>query len=255
MGAILALLTSCAAPRDLGGPDPTLRGQWELQTATDAAGPIPLANQLVTLTIDGDTTTTGRSTCGDYRARVYGDVEALSITATLPRIAHCGIQAQEDIERRYLADLNQVHTGSLSGAVLDLLADGIDLHYQRALAVPLNLVVNRSWRLTAAHTDSYYGSANATVVDLGGATLRFAGNGILTGTTGCHRFTAKYIENAGEIVAQHLVEHPFGRCTGEGRTADDDILTVVDDGFTFFSESGALNISSPRAELTLSFVD
>src|SRR5580704_4054196 len=96
--ALALMLASCASPQDDGGPDPGLRGQWELQSATDAGGQIPLANQLISLTIDGDNTTTGRSTCSDYRAHVYGSISNLWVTATLPRAENCGIQAQEDIE-------------------------------------------------------------------------------------------------------------------------------------------------------------
>ena len=60
--AIVLLLASCAAPKDQGGPDPGIRGQWELLSAKDAGGTIPLANQLISLTIDGDNSTSGRST-------------------------------------------------------------------------------------------------------------------------------------------------------------------------------------------------
>ena len=47
LGVLLVLLSACSGPRDEGGPDPGLRGEWELQSATDAGGNIPLANQLI----------------------------------------------------------------------------------------------------------------------------------------------------------------------------------------------------------------
>ncbi len=253
--ACALLLSSCATPVDEGGPDPGLRGQWELQSATDAAGAIPLANQLISLTIDGDTTTTGRSTCSDYRAHVYGTVSNLWVTATLPRAENCGIQAQEDIEHRYIADLGQVRTATLVGGVLDLIAPGIDLRFARALAVPTTLIVKRTWHLTTVRSDSYYGNSNSAWVNIGGATLRLDPDGTMTGTTGCHSFTATYTQNAGEIVAAHLVVRSAGECTSTSPTADAVVLQVVKAGFTFFSESGALSISSPRAQLTLDFVD
>lgn len=252
---VALLLASCASPGDEGGPDPGLRGEWELQSATDVGGAIPLANQLISLTINGDNSTTGRSTCSDYRAHVYGSVSTLWVTATLPRAENCGIQVQEDIEHRYINDLNQVRTSTLAGGVLDLLAPGIDLRFARALAVPTTLVVDRTWRLTTARADSYYGNSSSASVSISGATLRLNRNGTLIGTTGCHRFTALYLQNAGEIVVQRLVEHPSGTCAGASSTADVMLLQVVRSGFTFFSESGALSISSPRVELTLDFVD
>ena len=206
--------------------------------------------------IDGDNTTTGRSTCSDYRAHVYGSASSLWVTATLPRAQHCGTQVQLDIERRYIDDLNQVRSGVITGGVLDLLAPGgIDLRYQRALAVPLNLVVNHTWKLATVAPDSYYATANPTAVAETGATLRFSENGTLAGVTGCRTFTANYVQNAGEIVTSHLVARASGRCTDYDQAADTHVLDVVGSGFTFLSGLGGLKISSPRAELALAFID
>jgi heat shock protein HslJ len=252
---ILLLLTSCAQPKDQGGPDPGIRGQWELLSATDTGGTIPLANQLISLTIDRDNTTTGRSTCSDYRAHLYGTDSSLWVTATLPREQHCGIQAQLDIEQRYIDDLNQVRSGFVTGGVLDLLAPGIDLRYQRALVLPLNFVVNHTWKLATVAPDSYYATANPTPIAEIGATLRFNKNGTLTGKTGCRTFSANYIQNAGEIVTDHLVAHAGGPCTETEQAADTHILDVLGSGFTFLSGLGGLKLSSPRAELALAFVD
>jgi heat shock protein HslJ len=253
--AIALLLASCAPTRDEGGPDPVLRGQWQLQKATDADGEIPLANQLITLTIDKDATTAGRSTCSSYRAHVYGSASALWVTASIPQPQHCGIEAQHDLEHRYIEALGRVHTATVSGGVLHLLAPGIDLQFERALALPLTYLVGHTWRLTAIRADSYYSAADPESVSIGGATLRFGGDGELTGRTGCHTFTGHYLENAGEIVVHHLRERAAGGCRGKSPTADASVLQVIAAGVTFVSESGALSISSPSAQLTLDFVD
>ncbi|HEX4443305.1 MAG TPA: META domain-containing protein [Galbitalea sp.] len=249
------LLAGCSSPRDEGGPDPAMRGQWELISATDGAGPISLANQLISLTIAGDNTTAGRSTCSDYTARVYGTQENLWITTTLPRAEHCGIQAQQDIEQRYIADLNRVRSSTVVGGVLDLLAPGVDLRYQRALAVPLGLVVDRTWNLATVSADSYYATANPTPVPQKGASIHLTRNGELGGTTGCRRFTAKYTENAGEIVISKFSYQLHGRCTENDEAADTYVISVIEAGFTFISGIGQLSVSSPRAEISLGFVD
>ncbi|HEY1529798.1 MAG TPA: hypothetical protein VGF80_03215 [Galbitalea sp.] len=260
-GALLLVLTSCAAPRDEGGPDPGLRGEWELQSGTDAGGAIPLANQLISLTIDGDNSTTGRSTCSDYTAHIYGNVSTLWVTAKLPEVENCGIQAQLDIERRYIGDLNQIRTSTLSGGVLHLLAPGIDLQYQKALAVPLDLIVGHTWKLATVAADSYYATANPTPIPLTGASIRFSKDGLLAGETACGPFSGKYVENAGEIVVSRLEKNGSlladgdGRCIGSAQTADVNLFQVLNSGFTFLSGVGGLKISSPRAELTLGFVD
>jgi heat shock protein HslJ len=254
-GALLLLLASCATPTDQGGPDPGLRGQWELQSATDEGGAIPLANQLITLTIDGDNTTTGRSTCSDYTAHVYGSVSSLWVTASLPRVQNCGIQVQQDIEFRYINDLNQVRTSTITDGVLHLLAPGIDLQFHRALTIPLTLVVDRTWNLATVAPDSYYATATSVPDTETGATLRFSRDGTLTGRTSCNTFTARYEQNAGEIVVSHLTQKNTGCGRTEGSAAQTHLLLVLNSGFTFLSGAGALTISSPRAELSLGFVD
>jgi len=260
-GVVLLMLVSCAGSGDEGGPDPGLRGQWQLQEATDEGGTIPLANQLITLTIDGDTTTTGRSTCSDYIAHVYGNVSTLWVTATLPSVQNCGSQIQQDIELRYMNDLNRVRTSTLTGGVLHLLAPGVDLGFHRALHVPLDLVVGHDWKLSSVAPDSYYATANPTPTPESGATLRFATNGWLSGRTLCTAFTAHYLENAGEIVISKLkrqlrtrVDGKFA-CVASARTADAHVFDVLTSGFTFLSGGGALKLTSPRAELSLGFVD
>jgi hypothetical protein len=252
-GIILLLVSSCAAAPDEGGPDPGLRGQWELQSATDGDGAIPLANQLISLTIEGDNSTRGRSTCSDYTAHVYGNVSTLWVTATLPRVQNCGIQIQQDIEVRYINDLNRVRTSTLTGGVLNLLAPGIDLQYHRALNVPLTLIVGHDWRLASVAPDSYYATSNPTPVAETGATLRFSKRGTLTGKTGCTTFTANYAENAGEIVISHLKQR-LHACIGEAQAAYTHVVSVLTTGFTF-ADGAELNLSSPRAELSLAFVD
>jgi heat shock protein HslJ len=255
VGAILLLLAACASPRDEGGPDPGLRGQWELQSATDQSGTIPLANQLISLTIDGDNSTAGRSTCSDYTAHVYGNVSTLWVTASLPTAQNCGTEIQQAIEYRYITDLNQVRTSTLTGGVLHLLAPGIDLQFHRALTVPLELVVGKTWNLATVAPDSYYATTNPIPEQETGASIRFSPDGTLTGKTSCNTFTARYKQNAGEIVVNKLSQRSNGCSGAEASAAQTHLLLVLTSGFTFLSGVSDLKISSPRAELSLGFVD
>jgi heat shock protein HslJ len=253
--AILLLLTSCAAPQDEGGPDPGLRGEWELQTATDHNGAIPLINQRISLTIAGDNSTSGRSSCSDYRARVYGSLSTLWVRATVTRALHCASPAQQAIERRYLDALNRVRTSILNGGVLDLLAPGIDLHFQRAIIVPLTLVVGHTWRLTTIGDDPYAATTRQTLHLATGATVRFSPNGEVAGSTGCSSFSGRFTQNAGEIVVSRLQHQLMGRCLGSQNDVDARVLAVLRSGFTFTSAIGELAIASPRAGVALSFID
>lgn len=248
-------LGGCTSTRDNGGPDPALRGQWQLLSAKDAAGRIPLANQLITLTIASDKNTNGRSTCTDYTARILGPSTNLWVTAKLPMAEHCGIQAQQDIEHRYITDLGQVRSAQLTanGGILDLVAPGIQLEYQRALVIPLNLIVSQTWSLVSANADSYYSNPNPTIVPATGANLYFGTDGILTGSTACQQFVARYAENAGELVVTRMDIHNEGPCSNTQLTDAGYLMSVIQSGFTFLTRRNQLLLSSPRAELTLTF--
>jgi heat shock protein HslJ len=246
-------LASCASSGDQGGPDPQLRGQWELQTATDAAGTIPIRNQLISLTIAEDDSTYGRSTCSDYRAKVFGSVGALWITATLPKVENCGTQIQQDIEERYINDLNQVRFASVTGGLLDLTGPNLSLHFQRALNVPPTLVTDRNWYLQVVMPDSYYGPSDLAPIPAIGATLRFNSNRTMSGSTSCSRFGAHWEQNAGEIVLSGMTLEPTSSCDETQLGVDSYVLRVIKSGFGFQSENGQLQLVSPRAELRLQF--
>ena len=254
-GAVVLSLASCAAPRGQGGPDPTLRGQWQLKSASDSFGPIALANQLISLTIDGDSTTSGRSSCSDYTAHIYGTVSTLWVTATVPHAETCVATGQKYIEHRYLKDLNQVRTSTVTGGMLHLLGPDIDLKYHRSLAVPLDLVLNHAWKLTSVTPDGFYPSPTVLPEARTGANLLFSAHGFLIGETRCNLFTANYVENAGEVVTTRLVQHSKPGCDAAAQYTDARVMSVLTSGFTFFSGLGVLSITSPRAGLSLSFID
>jgi len=254
LAALSLALAGCASPVDHGGPDPSIRGQWELLSGKDSEGAIPLANQRISLTIAGDTDTTGRSTCSDYTARIYGTDSRLWVTATLPPDQDCGIQAQQDIEQRYIAALGEVRASTVTGGVMDLLGAGVDLKFQKALAVPLTLVVDRTWELATVAADSYYATSNPTPVTQTGASMRLTDRGKISGVTGCRRFSADYVENAGEIVVSRFRSVMRGAdCSGNAQAGDTSLISVLLSGFTFISGNGQLTIASPRAEIALGF--
>jgi heat shock protein HslJ len=264
--AVLALaLTGCTAPSTVGGPEPAMRGQWQLLSGMDAAGTIPLDNQIVSLTINDENSTTGRSTCSNYSARIFGTMANLWVKPKLPRAEHCGVQAQQDIEHRYIADLGQVRYSTVTEGVLDLLAPGVDLRYQKALTVPLTLVTDRTWYLWTAAAYSYGATANATPVYFAApnptpdprteATVSFGANGAVRADTGCRVITADYTQNAGELVVSRFKYRPSGHCTDNDVQADTYLVGVLQGGFTFLSGAGQLVLKSPRAEIEVTLVN
>lgn len=255
-GAVLLLLASCAAPRSDGGPDPTLRGQWQLLNGSDSFGSIALANQLISLSINGDNTTSGRSTCSDYTAHVYGTVSDLWVTTEIPHPGVCAVRAQKSIEQRYFTDLNQVRTSTITGGVLHLLGPDIDLQFHRSLAVPLgNLVLDHAWKLASVSPDPLIAGPRVLPHTETGANLQLSEKGFMIGETRCNLFTATYSQNAGEVVLSRLIQHSKPGCDLASQKTDERVMAVLTSGFTFFSSVGELTLTSPRAGLTLTFVD
>ncbi len=255
VSTVLLMLTSCSTPQGGGGSDPGLRGQWQLESASDSFGPIALANQLISLTIDGDATTSGRSSCSDYTAHVYGTVTSMWVTTTVPHAGSCVVAAQKYIEHRYLKDLGQVRTSTITGGVLHLLGPDIDLRYHRALSIPLGLMEGHQWKLTTVSPDELNPGPKVLPKAEPGANLLFSAHGFMIGETRCNLFTAKYTENAGEVVTSNLVQHSKPGCDAVSQKTDGRVMSVLTSGFTFLSGGGFLTLTSPRAGLTLGFVD
>jgi hypothetical protein len=261
IAAAIALLTAtalagCASAGDRGGPDPGLRGEWVLASATDGGGSIALLNQYITLTIAGDTSTTGRSACSDYRARFFGTLSSLWVTATLPRNIDCGTALQQTLELRYIAALNQVRSATVVGGVLDLTAPGVDLHYERALRYPTALLLDREWALqSVAPLNLQTGQKDETVPDQG-ASLRFSKTGALAVETECASITAHYFQNAGQIVADHIIVKTAPTCSsGHDGAIEDYLVRLVDSAFTFRAIKGEMTLTSNRVGVTLGFAE
>ena len=257
LAAAALLLAGCAPARDVGGPDPQLRGQWELESAKDAAGKLALADQRITLTIGSDTTTSGRSSCSDYTARVFGTTSGLWVDPTLPKETNCRTGSQKLLETRYIRDLRSVHYGAISSGVLTLRAAKVTLVFSRALKIPLTLMTNRVWTIESITLDT-----STTAPDLlehapvaaSGATIMFSKSGTLSGSDGCRGFSAQYTENAGEIVIRDLQSGKTG-CSEDALNVDAYLMSVLTSGFTWLSANGQLNIDSPRVGVGLYFVE
>jgi hypothetical protein len=250
------MLASCAEPGDHGGADPRIQGQWQLTSATDSGGKINLLGQAITLTIDGDTDTSGRSSCSDYKAKFLGMAQSLWVTATLPRTIDCGSALQQDLEMRYINALNYVRSATVSGGDLDLLAPGIDLHFVRALFHPMTRMIGHLWSLSTVTFLGFDGASATTGYEAHGVVIQFNKNGTLRADSACTTVTARYVQNAGQIVADHVVVHTTSNCDDQNSASDDYIVRVIDASFSFSTFTGGqLAMTSPRVGVTLGFVD
>ncbi|MCU1469778.1 MAG: hypothetical protein JWQ39_927 [Glaciihabitans sp.] len=254
VAAVLAT-SACSSPGDRGLAEPQLQGQWQLASATDAGGRIDLQNQAISLTIGSATSSTGRSSCSNYHAQFLGTTESLWVTATLPQRIDCGSLVQQVLEQRYIAALNYVRSATVNGGDLDLLAPGIDLHYVRALFIPMTFVVGRTWQLTSLTSLSFAADVSPPAIPEHGASIQFSENGTLRADTGCLSITAHFIQDAGQIVADHVVVHGINTCGDHSQSFDDDLVRLIDSSFSFTSGKGGLDLICPREGVALGFVD
>jgi heat shock protein HslJ len=256
VGAVLVVLSLASCVRsgdtdDQGAPDPQLRGQWLLTDAKDEGGPINLLHQYLTLTIDRDKTTGGRSSCSSYTASVFGTPDSLWVQATLPRQTDCGTAAQQALEFRYIADLDKIRAATVRGDDLHLTADDVDLHFVQVTPSPLKPIVDRFW-YSATLTPLSLNTTDTPVSYIEpGASIRFGGDGTLTAVTGCGVIAAHYVENAGEIVSTDVTVNTRTTCDGYDDALDDYLVRLIDSGFTFTANARELTLTSKRALLRL----
>ena len=248
MIAIAALaLTGCAPARDAGGADPQLRGQWELQSGNDSGGKIPVADQRITLTIAGDKSTNGRSSCADYTAHVLGSPSHLWVTASLPHQRLCTTEAQRELELRYIDDLNKVSYANVTKGTLTLQAPGLELDFDRALPLALKLVTNRTWEVQSVGQDPTEDGGVISQIYLHAAWLRLSDHGKLTGADACRTFSGRWTQNAGEIVVSDFGSAKTATCSPDDVYSDLLLRGMLTMSFTWHSFKGLLYLDSPRA--------
>jgi heat shock protein HslJ len=259
-------LGACATHTEGGGPDPGLRGQWQLEGGTDAGGNFDPSGQHITLTVDRDAVTSGRSSCSNYSARFFGTLSSLWVTTSHPAHPACGNQLQQDLEERYFNDLSAVRGATIAGGVLHLTGPDIDLHYQLALDLPLGGVIDQLWTLSGVSSVPLGSSSSRGYVDVGDAqdlrtpvTLRFEKGGAFDGQSGCHLLKGTYVQNAGQLVIQRLVSQvptsssATAGCDSAAFAVDTYLMSVLSSGFTFLASQGSLTLTSTRAEINLHF--
>jgi hypothetical protein len=247
------VLAGCAAPGNGGGaPNPALRGQWLLANATDSGGRLALAGQRITLTVDRDSNTTGRSTCSDYRAHIFGGLDALWVTTTHAAQPDCGSQLRKEVETRYFTDLEHVRAATRTPAgELDMTAPGIRLSFVPTMKIATAALVDKTWYLAAVSAADLTGSDEGPWYEEPGGQIDLSNEGVFTGATPCRKMLGRWHENAGEIVVDDLRTESSTECGGEIQKADDDLMKVIHDSFAVGFANDFLILRSSRRGVNL----
>jgi heat shock protein HslJ len=250
--AIPAALSACSTERPTAGaPDPALRGQWVLTAGHDGYGTMNLLGQDITLTVTGNAVSTGRGSCSNYTATIYGSPRALWVTTNYTHSYSCATADQSVLQLQYLADLAAVQHSEITPNGLELTGRDVDLKFSRANPLSLTQLIGKTWQLQNGATltlHAPYSMSHET-----GGYVRFETASSLSGVTKCVYFTADYRQVADELVTSHVLAINSLGCDRSADQAAKDFSRMFDGGFTFGIGSNSLVLISPRAGLQLGF--
>jgi heat shock protein HslJ len=251
LAASVSIAGCAAAPATAGAPDPGLRGQWVLTSGHDGYGAMDLLGQDITLTVTGSTISTGRGSCSNYTATIYGSQRSLWVTTAAPRSFGCATAEQTVLQLQYLADLKAVQHSAVTATDLELTGPDVDLRYTRATPLSLTALVDKTWQLKTGSNISLHGPFK--IAPETGGYIRFESTTSLSGVTKCVYFTADYRQVADELVASNVLAIDSIGCDRSTDQAAKDFARVFDGGFSFSLDRNSLDLTSSRAGLKLGF--
>jgi heat shock protein HslJ len=185
--ALLVLgIAGCGGDDGTDAEPPSFVGvPWVLSSGIDVAGWERIAPSVVFK----DETVGGSTGCNRFTASYTVDGDSLELGTIASTQMACPPPA-DDVERAYLAALDQVAGWGVDGDELVLLDDGgAELLRYRA-ASPIG-----EWEATAFLT----GNAVKSLLPGTTITATFAEGGKLSGSSGCNRYTASFTTDRGRI--------------------------------------------------------
>ncbi len=216
---VFAALAACSLL-----PSGGLDGQWRLTSGTVDGQQIPISAQApMTLTLDSGQAV-GRGGCNSFggRATISGDRVAFGqLSSTL-------IGCDDPLgraEQLYLTALGRVERGHRDGAMLTLSGSGIELTFSAVAPTPDSSLTGTTWHLESVISADTVASASGSEA----ATLVFADDGTVTGSTSCHDFTVAFTRDA-TAVTLGAVSVPDGSCAGPTASIEAAVVKVLGPG-------------------------
>jgi heat shock protein HslJ len=197
-------------------------GEWRAVAGTVDGEPVDLIGD-ITLTIDG-TTFSGSAACNsyEYTAEVTGDT-AEFVEGFVTGMG-CDGELME-LEATYLGSIGPTATLANEGGLLRLTGPASAWVFERVPPVADVPFVGTRWQL-----DSLLDGGGASfVIGMDNASLIFADDGTVTGSTSCRSLTASWRMDGERVVTSDLVV--TGTCDGLLVDVDEAVLALLDDGF------------------------
>ncbi|MCP2331323.1 Heat shock protein HslJ [Actinoalloteichus cyanogriseus DSM 43889] len=265
LAAVLSAMAGCGqdpGPAATGADSPAidvaaprtglaaLEGEWQLVGGSTADGPVDVLDHYpVTLTVtDGEAT--GKAACNLYGGPFHAVGDGISFPS--PEWTEMGCeQPVMDLEMTYLAALSAVGRARHDGDALVLTGTDVELRFEPVPELADTPLVGTDWVLDTVVTGGTGSSASESASSTRGdpaVTLSFAGDGTLTGSTGCRWFTGTWREEAGRVevadleLAELEPEEPL--CDHDAtRRQDDRVWSILDGGVEVEIDGDRLRLS------------
>lgn len=192
--AVLLLATFAAAcgEEQPPGTDPFGTNTWRLVAATvDGSALVLVDGSPVTLRVDAGQLG-GTAACNSYGGPIAIVDGVVTIGPDLVQTEmYCVDETVMDLESAYLAALPRVDTVVITGDELTLTGDGVELRFEVVPPEPDAALIGTNWALDTI-TEGEVASTPAAP-----ATLVFAADGSVSGSTGCNSLFGSYAAATG----------------------------------------------------------
>lgn len=246
--AVALVLAGCAAaqggPSDPSGPsDPgasggAVIGDWVLTGGSiDGVDAPVLDEHRITMSITGSTIG-GTAACNSYGGQITRGADGLHLDNLAQTVMACEEPAMA-AEAAYLAALARVREIARDGEDLVARGDGVELRFAAVPPVPTADLVGTTWVLDMVLV------GDVAVSPLGApATLELNDDGSFTGSTGCRGFSGEWVAQGAQIQAPSWGMDET-TCPEELSVQDDQVVSVIGNGFIPTSESDLLTLVDP----------
>lgn len=224
---------------DAADGGPLADGSWVLSRGFGPDGDIPIVDGWpITIGFESDTFG-GTAACNGYGGGYSTDGASISWQDVSQTEMGCEGPAMAS-EAAFLSALLLVDSFELADGLL-LTGPGVELMFSREAPVPTADLVGQLWLL-----DTLIQGETASSVQGDPATLLLDADGNVRGGTGCRTFTGSYVINGGSVLFPDFAMD--GECPAQLTTQDNQVVTVLGDGFTPSIDGDRLTLTSAGNE-------
>ena len=224
---------------DAADGGPLADGNWVLSRGFGPDGDVPIVDGWpITIGFESDTFG-GTAACNGYGGGYSTDGTSISWQDVSQTEMGCEGPAMAS-EAAFLSALLLVDSFELADGLL-LSGPGVELMFSREAPVPTADLVGQLWLL-----DTLIQGETASSVQGDPATLLLDADGNVRGGTGCRTFTGSYVINGGSVLLPDFAMD--GECPVQLTTQDNQVVTVLGDGFTPSIDGDRLTLTSAGNE-------